>query len=84
MRPRARPLTLVPQPEPTELEQALAAVEESLGEPPDRRRTALDALALAAPDADLARGARDLAWSEEAPAPAAMRLLAQKTRAAAR
>jgi hypothetical protein len=85
LRPRQRTLQLVPdlQPEPSALEKALEAVEQSLGGPPERRRAALDALAVAVADEQLAVRARTLAWSPHEPEPPAMRLLAYESRESA-
>jgi hypothetical protein len=84
LRPRRRRLQLVPEldPAPTALESALEAVELSLEAPTERRRAALDALAVALGDEGLAGRARTLAWSPEPPEPPAIRLLAREAREA--
>jgi hypothetical protein len=84
LRPRRAPLRLVSQPDGTPLERALEAVERSVDEPPGRRRTALDALAVALGDEVLARRVSGLAWSEATPEPPAIRVVAHQAREAAR
>ena len=79
LRRRAPLLHLVPQGrELTPLEQALAALERSLGEPVERRRVALDGLALQLQLLDagpLALRVRGLGWSPRRPEQAEIRKL---------
>jgi hypothetical protein len=84
LRRRRQPLLLVPdlEPQPSALESALEAVEQSLEEAPERRRAALDGLAVALDDPALAGRARTLAWSPEPPEPPAILLLAHEAREA--
>jgi hypothetical protein len=84
LRARRPTLQLVAElePEPSALERALDAVEQSLGGPAERRRAALDALAVALGDEGLAGRARTLAWSPEPPEPPAIRVLAHEAREA--
>jgi hypothetical protein len=82
---RTRPRTmlqLVPdlEPELSPLEDALAALEQALGGPVERRRAALDSLALAVDDPELAARVQALAWSPEPPATPAMRQVAEEAR----
>jgi hypothetical protein len=82
-RVRPRPaLQLVPDLEPvlSPLEDALAAVEQALRGQAGVRRAALDRLALAVDDEELAARVQALAWSPRAPASSEMQRIAEEAR----